>query len=93
MRQPVLKTGWPTLTLSRPGADHDEFIHVTDQDEIEARLRELLDLQEWGELGCVALRVCRPDGTIEEIVLNAKTDEERAQALAELRAGFKGSLN
>lgn len=53
-------------------------------EEMLAHLRELVRLEEAGELECTAMRVFHKDGTWQDIVLGG-TEEEQAKALAELR--------
>jgi cupin superfamily acireductone dioxygenase involved in methionine salvage len=58
---------------------------VTEKDDLVAVLNDLQNRFKSGEQICVALRVFTVDGTWEDIVLGG-TDEEQAQALANLRA-------
>ena len=50
-----------------------------------AGLQDLIAQVERGEVHCVALRLFNADGTWEDMVIGG-TEEEQAQALADLRA-------
>lgn len=52
-------------------------------------LAEMLEKAEAGELDCVALRIFRSDGTVEDIAFGG-TEEEQAAALAALKDGQAG---
>jgi hypothetical protein len=49
------------------------------------KLEELLARAERGEDFCAALRLYKPDGTWEDVAIGG-TEEQQAQALADLRA-------
>lgn len=58
-------------------------------EEVVARLEELKGQFERGEIRCAALRVYNADGTWQDVVLGGDTDDERANALADLHRAFE----
>lgn len=55
------------------------------KEEMIAKITEMMDRVQRGEISCVALRLFKPDGTWEDIAVGG-TEEEKAKALADLRA-------
>lgn len=66
---------------------------ATGKEESVAALKDLLARAERGELGCMALRVYNANGTWEDIVLGAETEEEREKALADLHENMRRRQN
>lgn len=53
-------------------------------DELAKLMNELADMAERGEVHCVAMRLFKPDGTWEDVVVGARDEEERQAALHKL---------
>lgn len=70
-----------------------KVVLATGKEESVAALEELLARAERGELGCMALRVYNADGTWEDVVLGAETEEEREKALSELHESMRRNQN
>lgn len=70
-----------------------KVVLATGKEESVAALEDLLARAERGELGCMALRVYNADGTWEDVVLGAETEEERAKALADLHESMRRHQN
>jgi hypothetical protein len=68
--------------------DRPKFGAAMGQDDTVAMLTKLQERFERGEIQCAALRLFRPDGTWEDIVLGG-TPEEQAAALADLQASHR----
>jgi hypothetical protein len=64
---------------------------TTDKDDTAARLTELKEKFERGEIRCAALRIYNGDGTWEDVVLGGDSDEERAQVLEDLHRAFRSA--
>lgn len=61
---------------------------VMGKDESVRALRELQERFERGEVKCAALRLFKPDGTWEDVVIGGDEDEQ-AEALADLQRMHK----
>jgi hypothetical protein len=63
---------------------HPRYDAVMGKNESVRALRELQDRFERGEVRCAALRLFKPDGTWEDVVIGGDEDEQ-AEALADLQ--------
>jgi len=59
------------------------------QAEAVERLKELIAQAQRGEIACVAVRMFKPDGTWEDVVIGGESDEERAAALTALQESYR----
>ena len=65
------------------------MVKYFDKDEAGEVLRDLLDKAQRGELFTASLRVYRTDGTYEDIVLGAESEEEHLALLADIKTKMK----
>lgn len=65
-------------------SNQPEPIIAWGKEEVAARLEELRAKAKRGELSCLAIRLFRPDGSFEDVVLGG-TEEERAKALDDFK--------
>ena len=66
---------------------------ATSKEEIAEALEELKARYARGEIRLAAVRLYHKDGTFEDVVLGAETEEERAQALESLQRQIRSSTH
>lgn len=62
-------------------------------DDLTKTLQELTDAAQRGDVVRVSFRMYRTDGTFEDIVLGAESEEDRQAMLADLRAHIKAGAS
>lgn len=83
------------MTGNMAGSQRKSIIQVKyfDKDAAGEVLRDLLDKAQRGELFTASLRVYRADGTYEDIVLGAESEEERLALLADIKTKMKSGTH
>ena len=73
------------MSIDAPYSDDAAGVALLERENLAQDLRRLADRARRGELACIALRLFKPDGTWQDIVLGGTNDDQRAEALAGLQ--------
>ncbi len=73
------------MSTDAPYSDDAAGVALLERENLAQDLRRLADRARRGELACIALRLFKPDGTWQDIVLGGTNDDQRAEALARLQ--------
>ena len=90
-KKPFAKTEWESTFIIwlKTNGNHIPMAMYFDKKPIIDMLKELTEAAHRGELKKAAFRVYRTDGTFEDIVVGAESEEERQELLAGIDSSIK----